>query len=119
MERRADDLLPEGRHMASRPSQRYEPPDAVVAVRTAVAVDFCRIGGTGVVGRAGRALLGLGLDQAVEFALQAAEAFEQEHEADDADAGAGEHAVGGDVPCRGEEARVDGVPVPEHLSWPK
>ena len=40
-----------------------------------------------------------GLDGAVEFALQTAEEFEEDDEADDADAGAGKHAVGGDVPC--------------------
>ena len=51
----------------------------------------------GVVVRAGRVLLGL--NEAVVFALQTAEEFEQEHEADDPDAGAGKHAVGGDVPC--------------------
>ena len=73
------------------------------------------MGGTGVVVRAGRVLLGL--DQAFEFALQTAEEFEEEHEAGNSHAGAGKHAVGGDVPFWGEEARINGVPVPEHLSW--
>ena len=59
----------------------------------------------------------LGLDQVFEIALQTAEAFEEEHEADGPDAGAGKHAVGGDVPFWGEEARINGVPVPKHLSW--
>lgn len=53
--------------------------------------------------------------EAIVFPLQTAEELEEEHEGDDADARAREHAFGGNVPCRGEEARVDGVPVPEHL----
>ena len=57
-------------------------------------------------------------DGAVVFALGAAEEFEDEHEAGDAEAGAGEHGGRGVVPRGGEEARVDGVPVPEHL-WRK
>lgn len=53
--------------------------------------------------------------ETIVFALQTAEELEEEHEGDDANAGPGEHAFGGDVPCRGEEACVDCVPVPEHL----
>ena len=54
-------------------------------------------------------------DVAVVVALQAAQELEGEDEAGDAEAGAGEHGGGGDVPGGGEEAGVEGVPVPEHL----
>ena len=60
-------------------------------------------------------LCGMLLDQPIVFALQAAQEFEKEYEGDDTDAGTGEHASGGDVPCRRQEACVEGVPVPEHL----
>ena len=46
----------------------------------------------------------------------AAEKLEKDAEEDDADAGAGEHALAGDVPGGGDKACVDGVPVPKHLA---
>lgn len=52
---------------------------------------------------------------AVEFLDGAAEELEGHAEEEDADAGSGEHARGGDVPLLGEEAGVDGVEVEQHL----
>lgn len=67
---------------------------------------------------------GLGMladEEAVVFFGGAAQELERDDEEDDADAGASEHALAGDVPGAREEAGVDGVPVPEHLlgcvSW--
>lgn len=54
-------------------------------------------------------------DEAVVLLGQAAEELEGHDEEDDADAGAGEHALGLDLPGLGDEAGVDDVPVPEHL----
>lgn len=45
----------------------------------------------------------------------AAEHFEGDDQQHNADAGAGKDAAGGDLPGLGDEAGVDGVPVPEHL----
>ena len=43
----------------------------------------------------------------VVFATEATEEFEHDDEGDDANAGRGEHAVGGDVPGLGDEALRD------------
>ena len=55
------------------------------------------------------------MNAAIVFALQASEEFEKEDEGHDAEADEGEGGAGGDVDGWGEEAGVDGVPVPEHL----
>lgn len=126
---RADHLLVQRRHVTPPPHQRQRslpvPQQrdhrmrrvilhtavAIVTTRATIAVAFRQAGRTDRCRGEGGALL----DQPVIFALQAAEELEEEHEGYDADAGADEHAVGGDVPCRGQEAGVDGVPVPQHL----
>lgn len=59
---------------------------------------------------------GMLLDHTVVLALQAAQEFEKKHKADDADAETDKHACRGDVPCPRYEARVEGIPIPEHLS---
>lgn len=43
-------------------------------------------------------------DVAIVFPSEATEEFEGYHEANYTDTGAGEHAAGGDAPCRGNEA---------------
>lgn len=53
-------------------------------------------------------------NEGVVFAADAPEELQTEDEANDADAGAGEHPARGDVPGFGEEAGVYGVPVPKH-----
>lgn len=52
---------------------------------------------------------------AVVFFGGAAEEFEQDHEEDGPDAGAGKDGGRGYVPALGNEAGVYCVPVPEHL----
>ena len=52
----------------------------------------------------------------VELALETAEELEDHDEEDDANAGAREGPLAGDVPGAGDEAGVDRVPVPEHLT---
>ena len=47
--------------------------------------------------------------------LQTAQELEKEDEGDDGEAGKEEGEEGGDVEGWGEEAGVEGVPVPEHL----
>lgn len=54
-------------------------------------------------------------EQSVVLLDGAAEELEEDGEADDADAGAGEHALGGDLPVLTDEAGVDGVVVEHHV----
>lgn len=54
-------------------------------------------------------------EEAVVLLGAATEALEKNTEKDDAYARAGEHAPASNVPGRRDEARIDGVPVPEHL----
>ncbi len=82
--------------------------DAAVTVGTAIAVVFRCTGGTSC-------LCGMLLDEPIVFALQATQELEKEHKSDDTNAGAREHASGGNVPCRRQEACVESIPVPEHL----
>lgn len=59
---------------------------------------------------------GVGADEvAVVLLAGAAEGLEGQDEEHDAYAGAGKHAGGRNVPRLGDEARVDCLPVPEHL----
>lgn len=57
-------------------------------------------------------------DEAVKLLDGPAQQLEAHDQTDDADAGAGKHAVRGDVPGRGDEAGVNRVPVPKHLREP-
>ena len=52
----------------------------------------------------------------VKLALETAEELQGDHEEDDADAGASEGALAGDLPGSSDETAVDSVPIPEHLS---
>jgi hypothetical protein len=70
-------------------------------------------GGDGGGGRVG--LNVLPGDELVVFLAGAAESFEKDDEEKDANAGASKGASSPDVPASGDEARVDGVPVPQHL----
>lgn len=105
MQQRADGLLPE---------VRAEGGDG--CARRSVAV-LAAIRGRGRGGGGGCLVSGDVLldDVAVPFLDGAAEELEGHDEEDDADAGAGEHTLAGDAPGRGDEAGVDGVPVPQHL----
>lgn len=61
---------------------------------------------------------GLGVlpdEEAVVLLDGTAEHLKRDDEQDDAYARAGKDGIGGDLPRRGDEARVDRVPVPEHL----
>lgn len=62
-------------------------------------------------------MTGFGVDEFLVFALDAAEELEDDDEADDADAGAGEHAVGGDVPAAGDEAWPGGFIISIPSRW--
>jgi hypothetical protein len=55
-------------------------------------------------------------DHGVELLAHETENFEDDDEEGDADAGGGHHAAIFDLPGFGEEACIDSVPVPEHLS---
>lgn len=50
------------------------------------------------------------------LALDATQTFEHHNKADNPNATPGELPLGGDAPDGGDETRIDGVPVPEHLS---
>ena len=63
----------------------------------------------------GGRLLALAEEEAVVLLDGATEELERHGQQDDADARAGHHARRGDLPRRGDEARVDRVPVPQHL----
>ena len=52
---------------------------------------------------------------AIELPLGPAQELQRDDEEDDPDTASGECAVRLDVPGAGEEAGVDGVPIPEHL----
>lgn len=67
--------------------------DTAVTVGTAITVVFRVAENTSC-------LCSISLYQPIIFALQAAQELEKEDEGDDTDAGAGEYAFGGDVPCR-------------------
>jgi len=54
--------------------------------------------------------------KSVVFLDAASEELEEHDQQDDADTGSGEHACAADVPGRRDEAGVDRVPVPKHLS---
>lgn len=47
---------------------------------------------------------------------RAAQELKRHGQENDTDAGPGKHAARGDVPAGGDEARVDCVPVPQHLA---
>ena len=51
----------------------------------------------------------------IKIALDSAEKLERYHQKDDADATTSESSSRSDVPGLGEEACVDGIPIPQHL----
>jgi len=61
----------------------------------------------------------LGYNISIILLARATQKLEQDGQENDADAGAAEHGSGVDMPCRRHEARIEDVPVPEHLwaSW--
>lgn len=58
-------------------------------------------------------------EEGVVLLAEAAEELDEDDEQQDANAGSDHHAVVGDVPRRGQEACIDGVPIPQHLQRPR
>ena len=56
-------------------------------------------------------------DISVVLPRAASDRLDGDHEEEHADDGAREHPFGADLPGRGQEARVDRIPVPQHRDW--
>jgi len=110
MQQRSDQLTPQQPYTTDLCRSRAHKYDAAVGSIFFVHIDIVplpglAIRGDAVVGGAADRLLRQALVKLpIVFATQTTEKLEHDDECDDADAGRGEHAFGGDVPGFGDEA---------------